>query len=231
MAVICGTPTPATMRVVQIEPGPMPTLTPSAPASASASAAAPVAMLPPTTSTCGKLRLIQRTRSTTPALWPCAVSTISASTPALTSASTRSSVPSPTPTAAPTRSLPWASRAANGKLVCLVMSLTVNSPRSSKSSPTTSTRSSLCLCISALASASEAPSRTVISRSRGVMISRTGASMRVSKRRSRPLTMPTTVPFSTTGKPEMPCWRDRAMTWRTGTSGVMVIGSRSTPDS
>ena len=27
IAVICGTPTPATMRVVQIEPGPMPTLT------------------------------------------------------------------------------------------------------------------------------------------------------------------------------------------------------------
>ena len=26
-AEICGTPTPATMRVVQIEPGPMPTLT------------------------------------------------------------------------------------------------------------------------------------------------------------------------------------------------------------
>ncbi len=38
-AVICGTPTPATMRVVQIEPGPMPTLTPSAPASTSAFAA------------------------------------------------------------------------------------------------------------------------------------------------------------------------------------------------
>ena len=33
IAVICGTPTPATTRVVQIEPGPMPTLTPSAPAS------------------------------------------------------------------------------------------------------------------------------------------------------------------------------------------------------
>ena len=27
MAESCGTPTPATMRVVQIEPGPMPTLT------------------------------------------------------------------------------------------------------------------------------------------------------------------------------------------------------------
>ncbi len=33
MAVSCGTPTPATMRVVQMEPGPMPTLMASAPAS------------------------------------------------------------------------------------------------------------------------------------------------------------------------------------------------------
>ena len=32
-AVSWGTPTPATMRVVQMEPGPMPTLTASAPAS------------------------------------------------------------------------------------------------------------------------------------------------------------------------------------------------------
>jgi hypothetical protein len=31
MAVICGTPAPLTTRVVQIEPGPMPTLTPSMP--------------------------------------------------------------------------------------------------------------------------------------------------------------------------------------------------------
>ena len=36
IAVTCGTPTPATTRVVQIEPGPTPTLTPSAPASTSA---------------------------------------------------------------------------------------------------------------------------------------------------------------------------------------------------
>ena len=50
MAVICGTPTPATTRVVQIEPGPMPTLTASAPASTSARAAAAVAMLPAMTS-------------------------------------------------------------------------------------------------------------------------------------------------------------------------------------
>ena len=38
MAVSCGTPTPATMRVVQIEPGPIPTFTASDPASISARA-------------------------------------------------------------------------------------------------------------------------------------------------------------------------------------------------
>ncbi len=52
-AVICGTPTPATIRVVQIDPGPIPTLTPSAPASTKANAAAAVAMLPPITCTEG----------------------------------------------------------------------------------------------------------------------------------------------------------------------------------
>ena len=45
-AVTCGTPIPATTLVVQIEPGPIPTLTASTPASQRALAAAPVAMLP-----------------------------------------------------------------------------------------------------------------------------------------------------------------------------------------
>ena len=51
IAVSCGTPTPATMRVVQIEPGPMPTLMASAPASISALAPSAVATLPATTCT------------------------------------------------------------------------------------------------------------------------------------------------------------------------------------
>ena len=113
-ALICGTPTPATIRVVQIEPGPIPTLTPSAPASTNANAAAPVAILPPITCTSGKFFLTQVTRSNTPCEWPCAVSTTIASTPASTSAATRSSVPSPTPTAAPTRKRPCVSLQANG---------------------------------------------------------------------------------------------------------------------
>ena len=46
IAVICGTPIPATTRVVQIDPGPIPIFTQSAPASISAFAPAPVATLP-----------------------------------------------------------------------------------------------------------------------------------------------------------------------------------------
>ena len=38
IAVICGIPAPVTMRVVQIDPGPMPTLIASAPASINACA-------------------------------------------------------------------------------------------------------------------------------------------------------------------------------------------------
>jgi hypothetical protein len=48
-----GTPTPATMRVVQIDPGPMPTFTTSAPASIAARVPSPVATLPTTRVTCG----------------------------------------------------------------------------------------------------------------------------------------------------------------------------------
>ena len=36
IALICGTPTPVTIRVVQIEPGPIPTFTASTPTSANA---------------------------------------------------------------------------------------------------------------------------------------------------------------------------------------------------
>ena len=46
MAVFWGTPTPVTTRVVQMDPGPIPTLTASIPLSTSASAASLVAILP-----------------------------------------------------------------------------------------------------------------------------------------------------------------------------------------
>ena len=43
---VCGTPMPATIRVVQMLPGPIPTLTTSAPASIRSRVAAAVATLP-----------------------------------------------------------------------------------------------------------------------------------------------------------------------------------------
>lgn len=54
IAVIWGTPIPATTRVVQIEPGPIPTLTASAPASIKNSAASAVAIFPAITCAEGK---------------------------------------------------------------------------------------------------------------------------------------------------------------------------------
>src|SRR5438046_593100 len=92
MAVIIGTPMPATMRVVQIEPAPMPTLTASTPSAMSACVPSAVATLPATRSMSGKRWRTRRTMSSTPCEWPCAVSITSTSTLAATSASARSTV-------------------------------------------------------------------------------------------------------------------------------------------
>ena len=66
----CGTPTPATIRVVQIDPGPIPTFTASAPASTNANAALPVAIFPAITSTSGNFSFTFATVSITPLLCP-----------------------------------------------------------------------------------------------------------------------------------------------------------------
>ena len=100
------------MRVVQIEPGPMPTLIASAPASISACAPSRVATLPAISATLLVARRSRRTCDSTDSEWPCAVSTTRQSTPAATSRSARSKPLSPTVVAAATRSRPSASLAA-----------------------------------------------------------------------------------------------------------------------
>ncbi len=62
IAVNCGTPTPATTRVVQIEPGPTPTLTADTPALISASVPSAVATLPPISGRFGKCDLQRANR-------------------------------------------------------------------------------------------------------------------------------------------------------------------------
>ena len=125
IAVICGTPTPVTTRVVQIEPGPMPAFTASAPASIKSAAPSSVATLPAITSmSC--LALMARIVSMTFRLWPWAESTTSTSTSAPINASARSSWL--TPTAAPDRSRPRASRQERGYCWSLEISRIVISP-------------------------------------------------------------------------------------------------------
>ncbi|EAQ05199.1 hypothetical protein SKA53_03249 [Yoonia vestfoldensis SKA53] len=128
IAVNCGTPTPATMRVVQIDPGPIPTLTASAPTPIRARAASPVAILPATIWTSFDSALTRSTARATPSEWPCAVSITIMSTPASISACDRSNPASPTPDAAATRSRPSASLQAIGFSTACSLSLSVKRP-------------------------------------------------------------------------------------------------------
>ena len=127
-AVICGTPMPATTRVVQMEPGPMPTFTQSAPASISARVPSPVATLPAISCSSGYAFLTLRTASMMPLLWPCAESSTTTSTCASTSAATRSSTSAVAPIAAPQSRRPLASRAEFGYCTAFSMSLIVMRP-------------------------------------------------------------------------------------------------------
>ena len=175
IAVTCGIPTPEMIRVVQIEPTPMPTFTPSAPARIRASAPSAVPTFPATTSSPWKVRLRCSTVRSTFREWPCAVSMQTTSTPAFTSAEARSSQSAPTPTAAPTRRRPRSSRQAFGNWLNFSMSLTVMRPSSLPASSTTSSFSIRCSCRMSFASSSVTPGRAV-TRSRLVMTSLTGRS-------------------------------------------------------
>ena len=112
-AVICGTPIPETTRVVQIEPGPIPTFTALAPASIKSTVASAVATFPAIISILGKLLRNSFTARNTFALCPWDESRAITSTPASIKAPARSMVPL-MPTAAPTRSLPLLSLAELG---------------------------------------------------------------------------------------------------------------------
>ena len=208
IAVTCGTPTPATTRVVQIEPGPTPTLTASAPASTNACAPARVATLPPITWTwrvagsllsrgpCraaagrgrGRCRRRGRRRRPRPA-WSRAPRR-------------RRSSRSPHRRAAGRRR-PWRRR---GNCSDFTKSLTVMSPASRPSSSTSGSRSSLCWRSSRRrVLAARCPTWPVIS-GIGVMTSPTSVvphSATGVKRRSRLVMMPSRPPSSsTTGRPE-----------------------------
>ena len=115
MAVNCGTPAPATIRVVQIEPGPIPTFTASAPALANAKAPEAVATFPAITGRFLKFFFKLFNASITPLLCPCALSKETISTPTACNAAARSSKSLVIPNAAPTNKRPILSFTALGK--------------------------------------------------------------------------------------------------------------------
>src|ERR1700722_15931741 len=131
MAVIWGMPAPGTMRVVQMLPGPMPTLMASAPASMRAMAPSYVAMLPAIRQMWGKRFLTSETASRTREEWPWAESMARASTRAATSSAARSRKSPVAPMAPATRRRPWESFEALGYFSFFWMSLTVMRPLSS----------------------------------------------------------------------------------------------------
>ena len=229
MAVICGTPTPVTTRVVQIEPGPIPTFTASTPRSTSALAPSSVATLPPTSWVSGNASRSMATVLSTPSECPCAESTTTASTPALTSSPARALVSGPTPTAAATHRRPCSSLFASGNWRRLWMSLTVMSPFNTPFSSTTGSFSMRCLPRMRSASSRVVPTGAVMRLSL-VIASWIGRSRLRSNCRSRFVMMPTSLPPSSTiGTPEILNRPISSLASRIQRSGPSVIGLRIMP--
>ena len=128
MAESWGKPTPAIILVVQIDPGPIPTLIASAPARTRSNAASPVAIFPTTTSRFGYCFLTSFNKSITPLECPWAVSITIASTLDFTKASILSKVSLDIPTAAATLNLPNLSLQLFGCCFTLMISLNVIKP-------------------------------------------------------------------------------------------------------
>ncbi len=201
-AVICGTPIPATIRVVQIEPGPIPTFTASTPALISASAASPVATLPAITWSSGNLDFIISTVRITLAECPCAESITTTSTFASTSSFALSRQLAVIPIAAPQSSLPCESLADSGYLICFSISLIVIRPFKLKSLSTIGSFSFLAFARIVFASSRVIPSRAVI-RPSEVIDSLIFLEKSSSNFKSRFVIIPTSFPFSVTGTPEI----------------------------
>ncbi len=230
-AVSCGTPTPETILVVQMDPGPIPTFTASAPASMSISAAAPVAMLPAIiwapSAACSRISL---TVLMTPWEWPWAVSTTTASAPASYSARARATPLSPVPVAAATLSLPCESLHDFGLSRLCWMSRTVIMPAQPPSSSTTISFSMRFWWRSFLATSGSTCSGTVTTSV--VIIVETFTESSETNLMSRLVMIPARVPeSSTTGNPEKPCCDLIALSSPMVLSGEIVTGSRTRPAS
>ena len=228
-AVICGTPVPATTRVVHIEPGPMPTFIASAPALANALAPAAVATLPAITSILAKLFFIAFSMSITPLVCPCALSRHITSTPTLCRASTLCKVSLVMPTPAPTSKRPLPSFTACGWFFSFSISPKVTRPISLPALFTTGNFSILFFLKMSSAFFKSVPSGAVMRLSFVI----TWLTLRVrfiSKRKSRLVSMPTNLlALSTMGMPPILLSLISCNASPTVASGSKVMGSSINP--
>ena len=119
-AVSCGTPTPVTTRVVQIEPGPTPTFTASTPRSDERRAPVARGDVAGDELQSGSARARPPSPGARLREWPCAVSMMSTSTPASTSAARARFEVAAAPIAAATRRRPMLVLVRVRKLAALV---------------------------------------------------------------------------------------------------------------
>mmetsp|Transcript_28788 Transcript_28788/g.81805 ORF Transcript_28788/g.81805 Transcript_28788/m.81805 type:complete len:290 (+) Transcript_28788:473-1342(+) len=219
----CARPQAQTSCVVQMEPMPMPTLRASAPQSSRFCAWRKVTTFPATTCNSGNSCFIQRTMSCWKMLSPCELSTTTASTPAATSARTRSLSAGLVPTAAATRKCLSTSVVALGKSAVFCRSDLETRASKRPLLDITGNLPFLDSLKSLLANCKSTPSPAVTRCSALVMIVLTGACRSLTKSVSRLVTSPSNrepmCPSSVTGYPEKPrCARNLS------TSDIFIVG-------
>ncbi len=226
----CGTPAPATTRVMHTAPGPTPTLTASAPASINRLVPSAVATFPPIICASGKWLRIFLTISISCKESPCAMSTTMQSAPAASTLSTRFNSFSFTPTAAPTASRPRASFVAFGNCSLFVKSFCVIKPTTRPSPFTSGNFSMRRACRIAIACCDVVPGGAVTTSRRITCV--TGLASSFSKSRSRVVTMPTRRAFSSVIRmPPLPVSATIRLTSPTVCDTFKTIGSSTTNDS
>mmetsp|Transcript_94603 Transcript_94603/g.219769 ORF Transcript_94603/g.219769 Transcript_94603/m.219769 type:complete len:230 (-) Transcript_94603:180-869(-) len=217
-----------------MEPMPMPTRSASTPESIRCLACSLVTTLPPMTWSEGNSCFIQRTISCWKVLSPWLLSTTMASTPAATSARTRSRSVCRVPTAAATMRHPFSSLVACGKSACLFRSVRATKATNRPSLEMMGSLPFFVLRMIWLASARPTPSDAVTRSLMAVMteVTRTvprSGTKSVSRFVTNPRSLEPICPLSVTGKPVKPHCARNSSSSESSMVGLMQTGSIMKP--
>mmetsp|Transcript_79936 Transcript_79936/g.193721 ORF Transcript_79936/g.193721 Transcript_79936/m.193721 type:complete len:298 (+) Transcript_79936:709-1602(+) len=217
-----------------MEPMPMPTRSPSTPQSRRCLAWRFVTTFPPMTCRDGKVCFIHLTISCWKVLSPWLLSTTMASTPAATSARTRSLSVDRVPTAAATTKFLLSSLVDKGNSACFLRSERETNATNRSSLVMTGKLPFLEIFKSSFAPRRSTPSGAVVHLSVGVMMELThlverSGTKSVSRSVTKPSSREPTVPSSVTGKPLKPHFFLSSSSSESGMLGLMHTGSVMNP--